>query len=82
MAPRWIYLGACLLPGWFSALLRLATSSGDEVLLQEPVYNMFHSVIEGNGRRVVPSDLVYEGGKYPLTGRTLKTSWPVLLSGR
>ena len=63
MDPSWGLFAAGVVPA-ISALLRLATSPGDEVLLQEPVYNMFYSVIEGNGRQVISSDLVYEGGKY------------------
>ncbi|UYX11966.1 hypothetical protein OKX59_05085 [Lactobacillus delbrueckii subsp. indicus] len=36
-----------------SAMVRQFTSPGDQILVQEPVYNMFYSVIEGNGRRVI-----------------------------
>lgn len=47
-----------------SAMIRQFTSLGDKILVQEPVYNMFYSVIEGNGRRVISSDLIYENSKY------------------
>ncbi|MCD5597472.1 plastocyanin, partial [Lactobacillus delbrueckii subsp. lactis] len=45
-------------------MVRQFTSPGDQILVQEPVYNMFYSVIEGNGRRVISSDLIYENSKY------------------
>lgn len=55
-----------------SAMVRQFTSPGDQILVQEPVYNMFYSVIEGNGRRVISSDLIYENSKYSVNWADLE----------
>lgn len=40
------------------------TSPGDGVLIQQPVYYPFESLIRSNGRHLVDSELVYEDGRY------------------
>ena len=48
-----------------SLCINFYTSAGDAILIQPPVYHSFHSVIEGNGRRVVTNPLVIgEDGNY------------------
>ena len=59
----WCVFASGVVPA-ISAMIRQFTSPGDQILVQEPVYNMFYSVIEGNGRRVISSDLIYENSKY------------------
>lgn len=49
-----------------SAAVRVATSPGDAVLVQPPVYYPFYSVIARNDRKVVESCLVYENGRYTI----------------
>ena len=47
-----------------SSMVRRLSSEGDNVLIQAPVYNIFYNSIVNNGRVVLSSDLVYEGGEY------------------
>jgi cysteine-S-conjugate beta-lyase len=42
------------------------TQPGDAVIIQPPVYYPFRSEIEGNGRRVVTSPLIYQDGRYTM----------------
>ncbi|MDO4320636.1 MAG: MalY/PatB family protein [Bacteroidales bacterium] len=42
------------------------TRPGDKILIQPPVYHSFHSVIEGNGRRVITNPLVFDGETYAM----------------
>ena len=54
-------------PGVVFALataIRALTEKGDSVLVQQPVYYPFSSLVISNGRNLVSSDLVLEGGKY------------------
>ncbi len=44
--------------------VRALTSPGDAVLIQEPVYYPFSSVIQNNNRRKINNPLVYEDGRY------------------
>ncbi len=46
-----------------SAVRRL-THPDENVLIQAPVYNIFYNSIVNNGRRVLSSDLVYDGNGY------------------
>ena len=47
-----------------SMAVRTFTQAGDAVLVTEPVYYPFFSTIEGNGRRLVTSSLLFEDGAY------------------
>ena len=54
-------------PGVVFALamgVRAFTEPGEAVLIQEPVYYPFREVIIDNGRKMVSSPLLYEGGRY------------------
>lgn len=46
------------------SVIRRLTHPGENVLIQAPVYNIFYNSILNNGRNVISSDLVYDGGKY------------------
>ena len=47
--------------------IRAYTRTGDAVIIQQPVYYPFSSIIAQNGRRMVSSDLVYDGeGRYTI----------------
>ncbi|MGN1407477.1 MalY/PatB family protein [Lactobacillus sp.] len=46
-----------------SSIVRRIAHLGDQVLVQEPVYNIFYNSIENNGRRVLSSDLQYDVDK-------------------
>jgi cystathionine beta-lyase len=67
----WCVFASGVVPA-ISAMIRQFTSPGDQILVQEPVYNMFYSVIEGNGRRVISSDLIYENSKYSVNWADLE----------
>ncbi len=47
-----------------SSSVRRLTQPGENVLIQAPVFNIFYNSILNNGRNVISSDLVYEGGEY------------------
>ena len=47
-----------------SSMVRKLTTPAEKVLVQAPVYNNFYNSILNNGRNVISSDLVYEGGEY------------------
>lgn len=40
------------------------TQPGDGVVIQPPVYTPFHTVVQGNGRRIVANPLIFEDGAY------------------
>ncbi|MBT8924536.1 plastocyanin [Lactobacillus delbrueckii subsp. bulgaricus] len=67
----WCVFASGVVPA-ISAMVRQFTSPGDQILVQESVYNMFYSVIEGNGRRVISSDLIYENSKYSVNWADLE----------
>lgn len=57
----------CFSPGVVPALhiiVQTFTKPGDKILIQQPVYYPFMSVIEKNGREVVNNPLRYEDGRY------------------
>lgn len=44
--------------------IRRFTCPGEGILVQSPIYHVFYSMIENNGRKVVTNDLIYNNGKY------------------
>ena len=46
------------------SVVRRLTHPDENVLIQAPVYNIFYNSIINNGRRVISSDLVYDGTGY------------------
>ena len=49
-----------------SSMVRKLTTPAENVLIQAPVYNIFYNSILNNGRNVLSSDLVCDGGKYSI----------------
>ena len=49
-----------------SLCINFFTRPGDAIVIQPPVYHSFHSVIEGNGRRVANNPLILKDGKYSM----------------
>ena len=47
-----------------SSIVRKLTTPAENVLIQAPVYNIFYNSILNNGRKVLSSDLVYDGDEY------------------
>lgn len=65
LQPEWILPVIGVVPA-LSALVSALTSSGDKVLVQEPVYHCFFSSIERNQAQVVSNDLIYRNGEYTI----------------
>ncbi len=59
----WLVFATGVIP-ILSSCVRKLTTPNENVLIQTPVYNMFYNCIVNNGRRVLESQLVYEGGRY------------------
>ena len=49
-----------------SSMIRCLTDTGDEILIQTPVYHVFFYVIEENDRKVLENELIYENGEYKI----------------
>jgi len=47
-----------------SSMVRKLTTPAENVVIQSPVYNIFYNSIRNNGRNILESPLVYEGGEY------------------
>ncbi len=61
--PEWIVTGHGLV-ATIAMCLQAYTEPGDEVIVFTPVYHAFHRIIAANGREVVQSPLVNDGGRY------------------
>ncbi|KFF30934.1 MalY/PatB family protein [Bifidobacterium bombi] len=55
----WMVLCTGVVPA-ISSIVRRVSHVGDNVLVQQPVYNIFTNSIVNNGRHLVSSDLVYD----------------------
>lgn len=60
---EWMVLTTGVVPA-ISSIVRRISHIGDNVLVQEPVYNIFYNSIENNGRHVLSSDLQFDGESY------------------
>ncbi len=47
-----------------SSIIKNISSKGDEIIIQEPVYNMFDSCIKNTGRNVLVNKLIYRNNAY------------------
>lgn len=61
----WMLSTAGILAGIYVAI-EAYTKPGDGILIQSPVYDPYYAMIEGNGRRVITSDLVFNGTRYEM----------------
>ncbi|MCF0238568.1 MAG: pyridoxal phosphate-dependent aminotransferase [Sphaerochaetaceae bacterium] len=61
----WILFSSGVVPS-VSCAIRRFSQPGEYVLIQSPVYHVFYSCIENNGRRVLDNCLVYENGTYKM----------------
>ena len=61
---EWICHAPGLMTGALWIILQAYTKPGDKVVVQSPVYNTFHKVIEKQGRHVINNELILEDGKY------------------
>ena len=55
-----------------SSMVRKLTTPAENVVIQSPVYNMFYNSIRNNGRNILESPLIYEGGEYRMDFRDLE----------
>lgn len=63
--PSWMIFSTGVVPS-ISSIVRRVAHLGDNVLVQEPVYNIFYNSIENNGRHVLSNDLVFDGEEYSI----------------
>lgn len=56
-----------------SSIVRRLTEPAENVLIQAPVYNIFYNSILNNGRRVLSSDLLYDGAEYSVDFEDLES---------
>lgn len=59
----WLIFCTGVVPA-ISSIVRKMTTVGENILIQTPVYNIFFNSIVNNGRNVLESPLIYEGGRY------------------
>lgn len=60
---EWILFCTGVVPA-ISSVVRKMTEEGDNVLVQSPVYNIFYNSIINNNRKILSSDLCYDGESY------------------
>ena len=60
---EWILFCTGVVPA-ISSIVRKMTNVGDNVLIQSPVYNIFYNSIINNGRKILSSDLSFDGKNY------------------
>lgn len=61
----WLVFTTGVVPA-ISSVVRKLTTTGEKVLLQTPVYNIFFSSVLNNGRQVLESPLKYDGTAYQI----------------
>lgn len=62
---EWMIFATGIVP-ILSSVVRKLTTSGENVLIQAPVYNIFFNSIFNNGRNVLESPLLYKNGIYSI----------------
>lgn len=65
MEKEWLVFCTGVVPA-ISSIIRKLTTPGENVLIQTPVYDIFFNSILNNGRNVLESPLIYEGGAYQM----------------
>ncbi|WP_379970159.1 MalY/PatB family protein [Epilithonimonas sp. UC225_85] len=59
----WILPGPGMIPT-LSAILRTFVKSGENIIIQPPVYNHFYDFVENCGFTMVENNLIYQNGNY------------------
>lgn len=67
----WLIFTTGVVPA-ISSIVRHVSNIGDNVLVQEPVYNIFYNSIENNGRHVLSNDLEFDGEEYHINWTDLE----------
>lgn len=65
MEREWMMFSSGVVPA-ISSMVRRLTQPAEKVVVLSPVYNIFYNSILNNGRRVLASELLYEGGTYEI----------------
>lgn len=68
---EWMIFTTGVVPA-ISSIVRRVSHIGDNVLVQEPVYNIFYNSIENNGRHVLSSNLLFDGNDYDVDWKDLE----------
>ena len=72
--PEWIVFTPGVIPA-LSAAVRAFSRPGDEIVLQEPVYFPFFSVVTQNGCKIVNNALKFDGKRYNMDLRDLESKF-------
>lgn len=67
----WMIFSTGVIPA-LSSIVRRVSHIGDNVVVQEPVYNIFYNSIENNGRHVVSNDLIPKADHYEINWSDLE----------
>lgn len=67
----WMIFTTGVVPA-ISSIVRRISPIGDNVLVQEPVYNIFYNSILNNGRHVLSSDLQFDGQEHTVDWQDLE----------
>ncbi len=63
--PEWVVFTPGVIPALHAAV-RAFTHQGDEIILQQPVYYPFFSVVTANGCKIVNNELKFIDGRYEM----------------
>jgi len=72
--PEWIVFTPGVIPA-LSAAVRAVSHPGDEIILQEPVYFPFFSVVTQNGCKIVNNALKFDGKRYSMDFKDLESKF-------
>ena len=72
--PEWIVFTPGVIPA-LSAAVRAFSRPGDEIVLQEPVYFPFFSVVTQSGCKIVNNALKFDGKRYTMDLRDLESKF-------
>lgn len=72
--PEWVVLTPGVIPA-LSVAVRAVTHPGDEVILQEPVYYPFFTVVTSSGCQIVNNGLKLIDGRYEMDYEDLKSKF-------
>ena len=72
--PEWIVFTPGVIPA-LSAAVRAVSRPGDEIVLQEPVYFPFFSVVTQSGCKIVNNPLKFDGKRYTMDLRDLESKF-------
>jgi len=68
---EWINYTPGIVPA-LNYIIRTYANTGDEIIIQTPVYHPFYSSVKNNGCVIVENPLIYENGSYKMDYEDLK----------